>query len=75
MNVSHGAVARQLLELDVPSGWRRSATLRRHRALLRSNDGTLTALDGSAPVHGVCLRLDLDLGLVIEGRAPPRDAE
>ncbi len=60
--LSHGAVAPALLRDETPPAWRRSALLRHHRALVFDS--------GHRRVGRFDLRLDPELGLVIEKGAP-----
>jgi CRISPR-associated endonuclease/helicase Cas3 len=59
-------VTRALLELPEPRGWRRSALLRGARALVADDAGVCRLTDRGGTID---LRLDPDLGLIIERRA------
>lgn len=61
VSVSRLDVVKQLLDDEPPSSWRRSSLLRRHR-LARFD------ADRRANVNGVWLRLDPELGLLVEGK-------
>jgi len=61
VSLSDRRVVGPLLEQGAPAGWRESALLREHRAVLLGGDGR-------CEVGKHMLRLDPELGMVIEGK-------
>ena len=67
MTITDKRVVFTLRDQSVPSGWRRTPALRHHRLLIFS--------EGSTSVGKYLLRLDPELGLLIDQAPPKKDGE
>jgi hypothetical protein len=67
VGISERGVVQALLQQAPPAGWQRSPLLRQHRLL------ALDPSDHSAEIDGYRLRLDPELGVVVERPGRPRE--